>query len=99
MSPLEHNLARINGQINRWRAFEYALAGAAGFVVSGWGRTLPAGSFGFVYLPALAGIVLASFPMAKVGAAAAHRLPAATLKKVFAAMLVLVASRMLAGLL
>lgn len=79
--------------------FPLALAGAAGFVVSGWGRALPAGSFGFVYLPALAGIVLASFPMAKVGAAAAHRLPAATLKKVFAAMLVLVASRMLAGLL
>jgi len=29
MSPLENDLARINGQINRWRAFEFALFGAA----------------------------------------------------------------------
>ncbi len=29
MSPLENELTRINGQINRWRAFEYALFGMA----------------------------------------------------------------------
>lgn len=79
--------------------FPLALAGAAGFVVSGWSHDLPAGSFGFVYLPALAGIVLASFPMAKVGAAVAHRLPVPVLKKIFAALLIVLASRMLAGLL
>lgn len=79
--------------------FPLAVAGAAGFVASGWGRELPAGALGFVYLPALAGIVLASFPMAKVGAAAAHRLPVPVLKKIFAALLIVLASRMLAGLL
>lgn len=78
--------------------FPLAMAGAAGFVVSGWSHDLPAGSFGFVYLPALAGIVLASFPMAKVGAAVAHRLPVPVLKKIFAALLIVLASRMLLGL-
>lgn len=78
--------------------FPLALAGAAGFVISGWSQDLPAGSFGFIYLPALAGIVLASFPMAKVGAAVAHRLPVPVLKKIFAALLIVLASRMLFGL-
>ncbi len=79
--------------------FPLAVAGAAGYVASGWGRELPAGSLGFVYLPALAGIVLASFPMARVGAAMAHRLPVPLLKKIFAVLLIGMASRMLAGLL
>ena len=79
--------------------FPLAVAGATGFVASGWGRELPAGALGFVYLPALAGIVLASFPMARVGAAAAHRLPVPVLKKIFAALLIVLASRMLVGLL
>ena len=78
--------------------FPLAVAGAVGYIASGWGRDLPTGALGFVYLPALAGIVLASFPMAKVGAAAAHRLPVPVLKKIFAALLVILASRMLAGL-
>ncbi|MEJ2795241.1 sulfite exporter TauE/SafE family protein [Iodobacter sp. LRB] len=76
-----------------------ALAGALGYVVSGWSASLPQGALGFVYLPALAGIVLASFPMAKVGAAAAHRLPVPVLKKCFAALLIVLASKMLWSLL
>lgn len=77
-----------------------AIAGAMGFMVSGWSvPQLPQGSLGYVYLPALLGIVLASFPMAKVGAAAAHRLPVATLKKCFAALLIVLASKMLWSLL
>ncbi|WP_148717270.1 sulfite exporter TauE/SafE family protein [Chitinolyticbacter meiyuanensis] len=72
-----------------------ALAGAIGFIVSGWPVAgLPAGSVGFVYLPALAGIALASFPLAKLGAAAAHRLPVAVLKQVFAGLLIVLATRM-----
>lgn len=78
--------------------FPLALAGAAGFVASGWGRDVPVGALGFVYLPALAGIVLASFPMAKVGASVAHRLPVPVLKKIFATLLVLLASKMLSTL-
>jgi uncharacterized protein len=79
--------------------FPIALAGALGYVVSGWSASLPQGALGFVYLPALAGIVLASFPMAKVGAAAAHRLPVPVLKKCFAALLIVLASKMLWSLL
>ncbi|QLG88872.1 sulfite exporter TauE/SafE family protein [Chitinibacter bivalviorum] len=73
-----------------------ALAGAAGYIASGWGiASLPNYSLGYVYIPALLGIVLASFPMAKVGAAVAHRLPVPTLKKCFAALLIILASKML----
>ncbi|SMC27466.1 Uncharacterized membrane protein YfcA [Andreprevotia lacus DSM 23236] len=76
-----------------------ALAGGVGYVFSGWGVAgLPSGSLGFVYLPALAGIVLASFPLAKLGAAAAHRLPVPVLKKCFAGLLAVLASKMLLAL-
>ncbi|WP_028451595.1 sulfite exporter TauE/SafE family protein [Chitinilyticum aquatile] len=76
-----------------------ALAGCIGYTVSGWAVAgLPAGSLGFVYWPAVLAIVLASFPMAKQGAALAHRLPAAKLKKAFAVLLIAVASKMLYGL-
>lgn len=70
-----------------------ALAGAAGFIVSGWARSdLPAGTVGFVHLPTLLALVLASVPMAVVGARLAHRLPAAALKRCFAAILLLVSA-------
>ncbi|QLI81772.1 sulfite exporter TauE/SafE family protein [Chitinibacter fontanus] len=73
-----------------------ALAGTAGYIYSGMGiASLPAYTLGYVYIPALAGIVIASFPMAKLGAAAAHRLPVPILKKCFAALLILLASKML----
>lgn len=65
-----------------------ALAGCVGFIIAGWqepGR--PPFSLGYIYLPAFAGIVVTSFPMARVGARLAHRLPSARLKKVFAAVL------------
>lgn len=69
-----------------------AAAGATGFVIAGWHAPgLPAGSLGYVHLPTLAGLVLASMPMARVGATLAHRLPAGTLRRVFAALLLLVA--------
>ena len=68
-----------------------ALGGVAGFILAGWQHpALPAGSLGFVYLPAAAGIVLTSFPLARVGARLAHRLPATTLKRVFAGALFLI---------
>jgi uncharacterized protein len=68
-----------------------AVGGVCGFLIAGWHHpALPAGSLGFVYLPAVAGIVLTSFPLARVGARLAHRLPAATLKRVFAVVLFLI---------
>lgn len=46
--------------------------------------TLPAGSWGFVYLPALLGIVVASAPAARVGAKLAHRVDQQLLRRLFA---------------
>ena len=68
-----------------------ALAGSAGFVATGWGRTeLPPWSLGYLYLPAALAIVVTSFPMARVGARLSHRLPSATLRRIFAAVLIVI---------
>ncbi|HEY6135159.1 MAG TPA: sulfite exporter TauE/SafE family protein, partial [Rubrivivax sp.] len=72
-----------------------ALLGTLGYVVSGWSVAgLPAWALGFVHLPALAALVLASMLTAPMGARAAHRLPAAALKRVFALVLYVLAARM-----
>lgn len=73
-----------------------AAAGTAGYVLSGISVTgLPAYSIGYVYLPALLGIVVASMLLAPVGARMAHRTPGKTLKRVFAVLLYILATRML----
>ena len=73
-----------------------AAAGTAGYVLTGWGKAgLPAYSTGYVYWPALAGIVIASMLLAPVGARLAHRTPGATLKKIFAVVLFTLATKML----
>lgn len=73
-----------------------ALAGAAGYLINGWGSSgLPAGTLGYVYLPALVLISLVSMFTAPVGARQAHRLPVATLKKIFAGVLILLSAKML----
>jgi uncharacterized membrane protein YfcA len=80
--------------------FPIALSGTLGFVATGLSETgLPAYSVGFVYLPALAGIVAASVLMAPLGAAAAHRLPAVWLRRIFAGVFYVMATRMLIGFL
>jgi uncharacterized protein len=79
--------------------FPIALAGTVGYMISGHGATdLPAGSFGFIYLPALAATVIASMLVAPFGAKVAHSLPVPTVKKVFAGMLILLLIKMLHGL-
>jgi uncharacterized membrane protein YfcA len=73
-----------------------AIVGTIGFVFSGWGVTeLPPWSLGFVYGPALLGIVAGSVLTAPLGARAAHRLPVATLRRIFAALLYALATKML----
>ena len=75
--------------------FPIAIAGATGYVVGGWGASgLPGGSLGFVYLPALAGIVAGSVLTAPLGARTAHRLPVRPLKRIFALLLLVLALRM-----
>jgi uncharacterized protein len=79
--------------------FPIALAGSAGYVVQGLrAQGLPAGTLGYVYLPALALIVAASMPLAPLGARLAHRLPVRRLRVVFSLMLLALALRMLANL-
>ncbi len=73
-----------------------ALMGALTNVWEGWGNEqMPEWSAGFVYLPALLGIVLTSAIFAKVGAKLAHRLPAHVLKRIFAVFLLCVGLRFL----
>jgi uncharacterized membrane protein YfcA len=65
-----------------------ALSGAISFVAVGWGNSqLPQYSAGFVYLPALAGIAVASMFFASFGARLAHRLSPRLLKRLFALLL------------
>lgn len=76
-----------------------AVSGTIGYVVTGFAvEGLPSPSFGYVYLPALFGIVGASMLTAPAGAWLAHRLPVPQLKRVFALLLFLVGTRMVAGL-
>jgi uncharacterized protein len=73
-----------------------AAAGTAGYIISGMhAGGMPQYSLGFVYLPALVLVTLASVLMAPVGAAIAHRTPGKTLRKGFAILLFALATTML----
>lgn len=75
-----------------------AVGGASGFIVTGLGvGDLPPATFGYLYLPALAGIVVASVLFAPLGAHLAHTLPTSVLKRIFALVLALLGLRMLLG--
>ena len=52
---------------------------------------------GYVYLPALIGIVISSVLTAPLGVRLAHSLPVDRLKRVFAILLLVVGTRMLIG--
>jgi uncharacterized membrane protein YfcA len=80
--------------------FPIAVAGTVGYVVNGLGdAALPALSAGYVYLPALGGIIVASVLTAPLGVKLAHSLPVDKLKRVFALLLIVVGTRMLISLL
>lgn len=79
--------------------FPIAVAGTLGYVVGGWNVPgLPTGTLGYVHVLALAGLATASFCTAPLGAKLSHALPVKTLKRGFALFLLLVATRMLWGL-
>jgi uncharacterized protein len=76
--------------------FPIAAVNAAGYVISGQAATnLPPYSMGYVWLPGLAVVGVASVLMAPLGARTAHAMPVKTLKRVFAAVLYLLAAYML----
>ena len=73
-----------------------AIAGALGNIWTGWQNpVLPELSVGFIYLPALTGIIFTSVFFARVGANLAHRLNPRVLKRIFSIMLLLVGLRFL----
>jgi uncharacterized membrane protein YfcA len=73
-----------------------ATFGVAGYVIAGFGKVnLPEFSLGYVYLPALLGIIITSSFFAPIGVKAASKLPVQTIKKAFAIFLMLVAVKMI----
>ena len=73
-----------------------AIAGAAGYVYNGLGQDhLPPLTLGYVYVPALVGIVIGTFVTVPAGVKAAHTMPVPRLRKIFAVILFLMATRML----
>lgn len=73
-----------------------AIVGSAGYMMSGWNVPgLPEDAVGFVSLTALAGLVAGSVVTAPFGARLAHRLPVLALKRIFALLLYVLATKML----
>jgi uncharacterized membrane protein YfcA len=68
------------------------LSAAASYATAPGAIGMPAGSIGYVFLPAAIGIVLTSLPMAPVGARLAHRIAPQTLKRIFAGFLLAMAA-------
>lgn len=76
--------------------FPIALFGAAGFVLSGWGNpALPAGTVGYVSLPALGAISATAILVAPLGVRLAHDLPVKKLKRVFGLLVLAISTTML----
>lgn len=75
--------------------FPIALAGTLGYVIAGWNLHLPAGTFGYIYLPALAAIVATSVLTAPLGAKVAHAMSVGRLRKLFALLLYVLAAYMM----
>ncbi len=72
-----------------------AVAGAVGFIIMGWSTTTTLEwSLGYLYFPALIGIVTSSILFAPLGAKLAHSLPADKLKRLFGLLLFALGSYM-----
>jgi uncharacterized membrane protein YfcA len=76
--------------------FPVAVGGTIGYVVTGMNiHALPAYSLGFVYLPALLWVALASVITAPFGAKATHHTKVGLLRKLFALLLLVLATKLL----
>ena len=79
--------------------FAIAIPGAIGYIFTGLhAHSLPHGSLGFIYLPALACFAVGSVVTAPLGARTTHRLPVKKLKQIFAFVLYALALKMLSTL-
>jgi uncharacterized membrane protein YfcA len=76
--------------------FPVAVGGTIGYVVTGLRiHTLPIYSLGFVYLPALFWVALATVITAPIGARGTHHLKTEVLRKLFALLLLVLATKLL----
>lgn len=76
--------------------FPIAVGGTLGYIVSGMGLpALPTPNLGFVYLPAMLWVALATVFTAPLGAIAAHHMETGLLRKLFAILLVVLATKLL----
>lgn len=73
-----------------------AIGGTAGYIVSGLSfHVLPTPNLGFVYLPSLLWIALASVLTAPLGAKATHYMKIGVLRKLFAVLMLILATQLL----
>lgn len=76
--------------------FPVAVGGTVGYIVTGMSlHALPTPNLGYVYLPALLWVALASLITAPFGAIAAHRMKIGLLRKLFAILLLVLATKLL----
>lgn len=76
--------------------FPIAAAGAVGYIIAGMSETtMPPGTVGFIYLPALLAVAGGSVLTAPLGARVAHAMDTTRLKRVFALLLFALAGYML----
>lgn len=91
--PLRHSIgiATVCGVL-------VALFGSLGYIITGLSQeALPQWSLGYIYLPALLGVIISSSMLAPLGVKFASKLPVKTLKKCFAVFLIFVAIEMIAS--
>ena len=73
-----------------------SLSGSFGYIIAGLNAPeLPYGTLGFIFLPALFGLVITSVLMAPVGVKAASTWPTSVLKKIFALLLLCVGLKLI----
>ncbi len=75
--------------------FPVALVGTLGYIMSGWFLPMPGGTLGYVFLPGLFFVSIASIFTAPVGVRVAHSTSAGKLKRFFGFMLYTLAAYML----
>lgn len=76
--------------------FPIAIAGTASYIINGWNlQGMPAGFMGFLYLPAVVVISIASVSTAPIGARIAHGMDTTSLKRAFASVLLVLGGTML----
>lgn len=89
--PLRHAIGTASAI-----GFPIAVGGTAGYMLTGMHATaLPSLSLGYVYLPAMLGCAFVSVITAPIGAKTAHRTNVATLRKLFAVLLLGLATKLL----